>query len=108
MKPDKKLIFPAIILVLIAVFFSIIFGLMGLRLVLGIFFIFMLPVYIILNNFDLNPEEKLIFSFFLGIGVFPSIVYLLGLVISFRISIAITFVLLVLIGFALKKSKQKK
>ena len=67
-----------------------------------------MPVYLILNNFDLTSEEKLIFSFFLGIGIFPSIVYLLGLVISFRIGIIITFILMILIGFALKKYKQKK
>lgn len=107
MKLDKKLFFPAIILILIAIFFFAVFGLTGLRTVLGVFIIFMLPIYLILNNFDLNAEEKLVFSFFIGIGIFPSIVYLLGLVISFRIAIIITFIFLILIAYALKKYKRK-
>ena len=107
MKLDNKL-FAGIVLILIAAFFFIVFGMAGLRLALVGFAIFILPVYLILNNFDLTSEEKLIFSFFLGIGIFPSIVYLLGLVISFRIGIIITFILMILIGFALKKYKQKK
>jgi hypothetical protein len=51
-------------------------------------------------------SEKIIFSFFISIGIFPSIVYLLGLVISFRIAIAVTFVLLIFTAYLIKKLKK--
>ena len=81
----------------IALIFSyLILGFSGMMAVVGIVLLFMLPIYLILNNFELEQDEKIIFSFFIGVGVFPSITYWLGLLISFRIAILITFVMLLI------------
>ncbi|MBS3101119.1 hypothetical protein J4204_03220 [Candidatus Woesearchaeota archaeon] len=106
MKENK--IFMAIILVLIAIFFLTALGITGLRTIAGTILLFILPTYLILNNFDLSAQEKIVFAFFIGIGIFPSIVYLLGLVISLRAAMAITFILLVVIAFVVRKYKGKK
>ena len=75
--------------------------------VLGIILIFILPTYFILNNFNLDNDEKIVFSFFISVGVFPSIVYWLGTIISFKISILITFILFLISGLLIKKYYKK-
>lgn len=103
---DKTTI--AIILILIALFSFIFLGFTGFRTIFGMLLVFFLPFYLILDNFDLSRSEKVIFSFFIGVGIFPAIVYWLGVLISFRISILVTFFLLIAIGFFLKKYKKTK
>ena len=87
-------------------FFSLSFSVM--MAVLGIILFFIVPIYFILDNFDLRQDEKLIFSFFLGVGIFPSITYWIGLFISFRLSIIIAFVVLIVVGFVVRKYTQIK
>ena len=101
------IVFFSIVLLIALVFLFILFGMTGARVVLGIILI-SLPFYLILNRFDVEEGEKFIFSILLGLTLFPSLVYLLGLVISFRISILITFISITVISFALKKYKQRK
>jgi apolipoprotein N-acyltransferase len=98
-----------IILLLIALFSFIFLGFTGFKVIFGILLVFFLPFYLILNNFNLSSSEKVIFSFFIGIGIFPAIVYWLGVLMSFKLAILITFVLLLLIAFIIKflKNKQK-
>ena len=67
----------------------------------------MLPTYLMLNNFDLERDEKIIFSFFIGVGIFPAVAYWLGMLISFRISIFIAFALLIATSFIIRKFKKK-
>lgn len=103
---DKTTI--VIILVLIALFSFIFFGFVGFKVIFGMLFVFFLPFYLILDNFNLSRSEKVIFAFFIGVGVFPIPVYWLGVFISFRISILVAFFLLIAIGFLLKKYKKTK
>lgn len=103
---DKTTI--GIILVLIALFSFVFFGFIGFKVIFGVLLVFFLPFYLILDNFTLSRSEKVIFAFFIGLGIFPSIVYWLGVLMSFRISILIAFVLLIVIGFFLKKYKKPK
>ncbi len=98
------LIFVSIVALAIAIFFFVLFGIAGARLVLGIFFI-SLPIYLIINNFKLDEGEKIVFSILLGITLFPSLVYIFGLIISFRIAILITFIALIILAFVIKKYK---
>ena len=88
-------------------FFYFILGLSGMMTVLGIMLLFMLPTYLILNNFELERDEKIIFSFFIGIGIFPAVAYWLGMLISFRIAIFVTFAILIAASFIIKKLKKK-
>ena len=91
----------------ILLFFYLILGFSAMTAVLGIILLFIAPIYLILDNFDLEQGEKLAFSFFLGAGIFPSIVYWMALFISFKASILITFVVLAAVGYAVGKFWKK-
>ena len=102
----ELIVFLSIVVSIILIFSFVLFGITGIRIVFGII-IMWLPFYLILSNFELTMDEKFVFSFILGLTLFPSIVYLLGLLVSFRISIAVTFVLLMGIFFLIRKLKKK-
>ena len=105
---DKDdLAFAGIVVVVIAVFFYFILGISGMVSALAIILIFFVPSYFILDNFNLKKDEKLVFSFFIGAGIFPSIAYWLGLFISLKLAILITFLVLVGIGIGIGKVKKK-
>jgi apolipoprotein N-acyltransferase len=99
----ENLGFIGISIAVILVFFYFILGFSAMMSVLGIILLFIVPMYLILDNFELGQDEKIVFSFFLGVGIFPAITYWLGMIISFRISILITFVVLVGAGFLVRK-----
>mgnify|MGYP001560766051 CR=1 FL=1 len=103
----KEFIAFALIVLLAATIFSyVLFGITGIRVVAGIVFM-SLPFYILLNSFEVTEGEKFVFSILLGLTIFPSLVYLFGLVVSFRIAIAAAFIAFVGIAFALAKYKKK-
>ena len=97
-----------ITLIVVLAFFYLILGLEGMMSVLGIFLLFIVPMYLILDNFNLEQDEKLIFSFFIGVGILPSFAYWTGLFISFKMAIAISFIILIIAGFLIKGYKGKK
>ena len=99
----ENLGFIGIMVAIILVFFYFILGFSGMMAALGIILLFIVPFYLILDNFDLSQDEKIVFSFFIGVGIFPAIVYWLGIIISFRIAIFITFILLVVVGLMVRK-----
>ena len=82
------------------------FGITGARVVLGILFISS-PFYLILSRVRLDEGEKLVFSVLMGLTLFPSLAYALGLVMSFRIGILVVFAALVMAGFAVKVLHKK-
>jgi len=91
------------ILIVAAAYVFMILSLPGLRTFLAAMLLFMLPTYLILDRYDFTDGEKLMFSFFIGIGVFSALVYNLSLLIgSIRISMALVFVVLVGLGIYLK------
>ncbi len=94
-----------IILVLIGLFSFIFLGFTGFRVIFGMLLVFFLPFYILLGRFGLSRGERMVFSLFIGIGVFPSIVYWLGVFMSFRLAIVVTFVVLMIVALFLKKSR---
>lgn len=103
----KELVaFLSIILLAMLIFSFVLFGLTGVRVVLGLIFI-SVPFYFMLNNFKLNDGEKFVFSILLGLTIFPSLVYLFGLVVSFRLGILIAFIAFICIAIA-GKYKSKK
>ncbi|MBI2658935.1 hypothetical protein HYX05_02415 [Candidatus Woesearchaeota archaeon] len=99
-------VFLSLVFSTIIVFSFVLFGITGLRIIFGLIFI-SLPFYIMLSKFEISESEKLIFAILLGLTIFPSLVYILGLLISFRIAIILTFLALMLMAFALKKYKLK-
>ena len=103
----ENLGFIGIIVGVILVFFYFILGFSGMMAALGIILLFIVPFYLILDNFNLGQDEKIIFSFFIGVGIFPAIVYWLGMIISFRLAILITFVVLIVVGYLVRKVRKK-
>lgn len=97
-----------VILILIALFSFIFLGFVGFKVIFGMLLVFFLPFYLILDNFDLSLSEKVIFSLFIGLGLFSVLVYWLGVFISFRLAIAISFVLLILIAFVIRRVRKSK
>jgi len=91
------------IVVLIVLFILLLFGFTGLKTVL-IIPLFVIPFYLISKKFELKEDERLIFSLFIGLGLYSAFVYLIARVIgSIRISLIIVFILLLVIGFLVKK-----
>lgn len=105
---DNK--FAILLIAIIAAFFFTLFGITGVRTILGLLLLFFLPPYLIFKNFNLPLGEKIAFSFFIGLGVFPTCVYYLGLLFSsMRLAILISFILLMAVAiiFNLAHSKHK-
>ncbi|MEK6869716.1 MAG: hypothetical protein AABX63_05775 [Nanoarchaeota archaeon] len=95
-----------IILVAVLAFFYFILGLDGMMSVLGIFLLFIVPMHFILGNFGLEEDEKLVYSFFIGAGILPSLAYWIGLFISFKMAILVAFIALLAVGAAINHFKQ--
>jgi len=85
------------------IFFSLFFSLTGLRFILGFLAIFILPIYLLLGLFNFEQFERLTYSFFLSIGIVPTLIYYLGIMISFRIAIVVVFATLVTAWVFLRK-----
>jgi len=84
--------------------FSGMTGVFGI-IIMGILFV--LPTYIFLSSFQLDFLEKAFFSFFLGIGMFSVIAYLVSFLFpSLKISIGLTFV--IMMGAAIGTKRLRK
>ena len=103
----ENLGFIGIVVVVILLFFYFILGFSALMTALGIILLFIVPIYLILDIFDLGQDEKIVFSFFIGVGIFPTIAYWLGLFISFRIAVFVSFAVLITAAFFARKFFKK-
>ena len=101
------IVFLLITIFIVMIFSFALFGITGIRVVLGTIFV-SLPFYIILGNFGLAEGEKHVFSVLLGLTIFPSLAYLFGLVISFRTAIAASFIIFAGAAIVLWWRKLKK
>ena len=104
----ENLGFIGIMVAVILVFFFLILGISGLLSALGVILLFIVPMYFILDNFELGQDEKIVFSFFIGAGIMPSLSYWMGFFISFKIAVLLSFVALIVTGFIIRKYKKKK
>lgn len=104
----KETIYISLLIIVISSIAYARFGITGIRTILGIILIFILPVYLILDYFALPNDEKLFFSLFTGLGIIPLIIWLMNIAIySLRASIIIIFLILLTIGILLKLKKIK-
>jgi len=90
-------------LVIILLLSLMLFEVTGLRVMFTVILLFFIPSYLILRNFELEQDEKIIYSLFLGLGIFPSLVYWLGLLTSITTAVMIVFVVLMLFSLVLPK-----
>ncbi len=77
-------------------------GFTGLKAIAGLTALVFLPFYLIFRIFNLSRAEKIIFSFFAGIIIFPSLAYWLGFILPFRISILAVSAALSILAYALR------
>ena len=102
LKSENNVLFGIALLLIISGSFAIL-GFTGLRTILGIIIIMFLPFYLIFDNFSIEQREKILFSFFVSIILFPSLVYWLGFIVPFKISIFVIFIALLVAAYAIKK-----
>ncbi len=103
----ELLTFLAIIVAITGIFSAFYLGIAGLKVFIGIIMT-SIPFYIFLNTFSLAEGEKFVLSLVLGITLFPSLVYLLGFLVSFRMSIAIVFAALTAISVLWSYTSSRK
>ena len=85
---------------------ALISGFTGVRTVAGMIIFFFLPFYLLLGRLNLETHERMFFAFFMGLGLFSTIVFYAGRVIpSYRISTAAVFLALILIAFLIRRIK---
>ena len=97
----------AIVTFVVATFFLIILGVTGLRTFILLFLLYFGPMYFIVDLFDFDDLEKMGLAIFLSLGIVPSLVYYISLLLgNLTYSIIITFFLLVGAWFAIKKFKK--
>lgn len=99
---NKKL--AGLILVALAIFFFVVLGFVGLKTILAVLLLFILPFYLLLRKW-FSEEESVFYAFFVGMGIFSTLVYNLGFIVGIRWAIAITFVVLIALVFLLKNVK---
>jgi hypothetical protein len=95
---------------MIALFFEVyyLFEFTGFRTFAGIILLFFVPVYLILRNFELDDSEKIFFSIYISLGMYPLTVWGVNRIIpSLRASIFVTALVLIIIGFGLGYLKKK-
>lgn len=87
---------PLIVVAALAVILAgALFGLAGVRTVLGIILFFILPGLLLLRNSAFDFEERIFFSLFAGLGLFPLLVFVLNRVLpSLRMSIIAALVII--------------
>ena len=103
--PKNLMIFLLVVILTIMIFSFALFGITGLRVVFGIILMWF-PFYLILSHFEITVGERFVFSLILGVTLFPSIVFLIGFLISFRMAILVTFFLLMGAFFLVRKFKK--
>lgn len=99
------IIFAFIILLLV---YAYLFKFTGIRFIFTVL-IFILPSYLILNLFELDEPEKIVFSFFVSISIISSSVYWLAFVTkSIRMAFLLAVFLILASVFILTALKTKK
>lgn len=96
-------------LAVIAVAAFVLFGFAGFRTIIAVAVLFILPPLLLLKNSNLNVEEKIFFSLFIGLGMFPLLVFSVNQVLpSFRLSILAAFILVVVAAFFVPRILRRK
>ena len=92
---------------------TVLLGIIGLVSMLIMIVLFFLPMFLIINNLDLEADEKVFFSIFISLAMFSLAAWYVNRIIySLRISVIAASLLLALaglgVGFYNKKSSKPK
>lgn len=104
----EKLLFLGSINAIFILFFSFVFGFKYALPVLFFLDLVIVPTYISLSRFISREYELVFLSLFLGIGIFPTIVYLIGRILSLTASILIGVIILWALAFYSYYTEKKK
>ena len=87
----------------------LLFGFTGVRTLLSMAVVFLLPFYLLIRKFSFPRDEAAFFAFFMGLGLFNTGVFYFGRVIpSFRASVVVMFIFLLALPYIWKKYKSRK
>ena len=100
-------VFALVVALLILIFSFVLFGITGIRVALGIAFV-SLPFYILLSKFELEEGEKSVFSILLGLTIFPSLTYIFGFFMSFKLAIIAAYIAFLGVGILVIYKNSKK
>lgn len=93
----------------IAVAAFALFGFTGFRTLIAIVVLFIIPPLLLLRKSGLDLEEKIFFSLFMGLGIFPLVVFALNqLLPSFRLSVVAALALAAAFLLPLSKLRKKQ
>ena len=96
------------VIIVILIFSFKVYGFEGSKVILTLGVLFFLPFLLILNNFDFELGEKIIFALFLSLGTYSTLVYWLGFVFgSLKMSSIISALILVGVAYLIKVIKKK-
>lgn len=85
------------------------FGFTGFRTIIAIIILFIIPPLLLLKNSNLDVEEKIFFSLFIGLGLFPLLVFSINqLLPSFRVSAVAALILVAVAAFFAPRILQRK
>ena len=83
-------------------FFLVLFGIQGLKVILGIIILFFLPSFLILKKIEMDNFDRIFIAALIGIGLFPTVVYHISMIVSsMRLSILIGAIILLTFGLFL-------
>ncbi|MDP7115501.1 MAG: hypothetical protein QF632_04735 [Candidatus Woesearchaeota archaeon] len=106
MKIDNRIVAGVCLLIVLGLAAHL-FQFTGVRTIIGMLLLFVVPAYMILDNFDLEQDEKLFFAFFISISLFTLFTWYVDRILpSLRLSLAVSFILLVCGGYALKRYRK--
>jgi hypothetical protein len=103
---NKKILI-AVTAILFLILMGYLFRAAGLKTGLALVILYFFPMYLIMDLLNLTQGEKVVFAFFLSLGIYPSLVYWLGFLVPFSVSIFLSFILLLLAWFIIKNTKKQ-
>jgi len=93
-----------VVVIMVLGFFILLFGLNGLYFLIVVALFFFLPTYLMINKLKITQGEKLIYSCFIGAGLFPTAAYYLAILLkSFLAGIIAAFAVLMGIGLLVRR-----
>ena len=112
MKMKNEMIGAGISALIIITFFYIYLGFSAVKATIFLSLIYIIPVYIIINRYEIEYLEKIIYSLIIGLGIIPTMVFFAGkylksnLVLSTIICVIILIAAGIIINY-LKNGKRK-
>ena len=109
MKMKNEMIGAGISALIIITFFYIYLGFSAVKATIFLSLIYIIPVYIIINRYEIEYLEKIIYSLTISLGIIPTIVFFIGeyLKLNLVLSTITGIIILIAIGITLHYTQKK-